>query len=43
MSESTKNLKQKFLKSNEAFESKKLKVNLKKTKVVGSGSKDEVL
>ena len=43
MSESIENLKEKFLKWKEAFESKKLKVNLKKTKVMIIGSKDEVL
>ena len=37
------NLKEKSLKWKEAFESKGLKVNLKKTKVMVSGSKDEVL
>ena len=42
MSESIENFKEKFLKWKEAFESK-LKVNLKKTKVMVSGSKDEVL
>ena len=39
MSESTKNLKEKFLKWKEAFESKELKVNLKKIKMMVSGSK----
>ena len=34
MSESIENLKEKFLKWKETFESKKLKVNLKKTKVM---------
>ena len=42
-SEGMKNLKEKFFKWKEAFESKGLKVNLKKTKVMVSGSKDEVL
>ena len=37
------NLKEKFLKWRKAFESKGLKVNLKKTKVMVSGSKGEVL
>ena len=36
MSESIENLKEKFLKWKEAFESKELKVNLKKTKVMVS-------
>ena len=43
MSKSTENLKEKFLKWKEAFESKGLKVNLKKVKVTVSGSKGEVL
>ena len=43
MSESIESLKKKFLKLKEAFESKELKVNLKKTKVMVSGSKGEVL
>ena len=43
MSESVENLKEKFLKWKKAFESKGLKVNLKKTKVMVSGSKGEVL
>ena len=43
MSAYIKNLKEKFLKWKEAFESKRLKMNLKKTKVMVSGSKDEVL
>ena len=43
MSESMENLKAKFLKWKEAFESKGLKVNLTKTKVMVSGSKGEVL
>ena len=34
MSESIENLKEKFVKWKETFESKKLKVNLKKTKVM---------
>ena len=42
MSESTENLKEKFLKWKETFESKRLKVNLKKTKLMVSGSKGEV-
>ena len=42
MSESRENLKE-FLKWKEAFKSKGLKVNLKKTKVMMSGSKGEVL
>ena len=37
------NLKEKFLKWKKAFESKGLKVKLKKTKVIVSGSKGEVL
>ena len=37
------NLKEKFLKWKKAFESKGRKVNLKKTKVMVSGSKGEVL
>ena len=41
--ESMENLKEKFLKWKEEFESKRLKVNLKKTKVMVSGSKGEVL
>ena len=41
-SENIKNLKLKFLEWKEAFESKVLKVNLKKTKVMVSGSKVEV-
>ena len=43
MSESVENWKEKFLKWKEAFESKGLKVNLKKTKVILSNSKGEVL
>ena len=43
MSASIENLKEKFLKWKEAFESKRLKMNLKKTKVVVNGSKDKVL
>ena len=43
MSASIENLKEKFLKLKEAFESKRLKMNLKKTKVMVSGSKDEIL
>ena len=43
MSESMQNLKKKFSKWKEAFKSKGLKVNLKKTKVMVSGSKGEVL
>ena len=43
MSESKKNLKEKFLQWIEAFESKGLKVNLKKTKMMVSGSKGEVV
>ena len=42
MSESMENLKE-FLKWKEPFESKGLKVNLKKTKVMVSGLKDEIL
>ena len=42
MSESMENLKEKF-EWKEVFESKGLKVNLKKTKVIVSGSKSEVL
>ena len=37
------NLKEKFLKWKEEFKSKRLKVNLKKPKVMVSGSKGEVL
>ena len=43
ISESIENLKKKFLKWKEAFESKVLKVSLKKTIVLGSGSKGKVL
>ena len=43
MSESIENLKEKFLKWKEAFENKGLKVNLKKTKIMVSDSKGEVL
>ena len=43
ISESIENLKEKFFKWKEAFESKGLKVNLKKTKVMVSDLKDEVL
>ena len=39
MSESIENLKEKFLKWKEAFKSKGLKVNLKKTKAIVSGLK----
>ena len=41
--ESRENLKEQFLKWKEAFERKGLKVNLKKTKVMVSGSEGEVL
>ena len=37
------NLKEKFLESKEAFESKGFKVNLKKTKLMVSGSKGKIL
>ena len=43
ISESMENLKKKFLKLKEAFESKGLQVNIKKTKVMVSGLKGEVL
>ena len=43
MSESIENLKEKFLKWKEVFESRSLKMNLKKTKVMVSCSKGEVL
>ena len=43
MSESIENLKEKFLKWKAAFKSKELKVNLRKTKVMVSSLKDEVL
>ena len=42
MSEGIENLKKKFLKWKDAFESKGLMVNLKKTKLMVSGSKGEV-
>ena len=42
MSESKENLKKKFLNWKEAFECKELKVDLKKTKVMVSGSKSEI-
>ena len=42
MNESIENLKEKFLKLKEALESQELKMNLKKTKVMVSGSKGEV-
>ena len=42
ISENKKNLRKKFLKWKEAFESKGLKVDLKKTKVMVSGSKQEI-
>ena len=42
MSVNIENLKEKFLKWKKAFESKGLKVNLKKTNAMVSGSKDEV-
>ena len=42
MSEGIENLKKKFLKRKDAFESKGLMVNLKKTKLMVSGSKGEV-
>ena len=38
-----KNLKRKFLKYKKAFENKGLKVYLKKTKVMASDSKEEIL
>ena len=41
MSKSKENLKEEYLKWKEALESKRLKVNLKKTKVMVSGSKGE--
>ena len=40
MSESIKNLKKKFLKWKEAYKSKRLKVNLRKTKVMMSANKN---
>ena len=43
MNKSMENLKEKFLKWKEAFERKGLKVNLKKTRAMVSGSKGEVL
>ena len=43
MSESTEKWKNKLLKCKEAFKSKELKVNLKKTKVMVSGSRGKVL
>ena len=43
MSESMGNLREKFLKWNEAFESKKLKINFKKINVMVSSSKEETL
>ena len=43
MNENIKNLKEKFLKRKEAIESKELKINFMKTKVMVSGSKGEVL
>ena len=43
MSESIENLKEKFLKLKETFERKELKVNLKKIKVMVSGSKGGIL
>ena len=43
MSEIIENLKEKFLKLKEAFQSKGLMVNFRKTKVMVSGSNGEVL
>ena len=43
MSERMENLRGKLLKWKEVFESKELKVNLKKTKVIVSGLKEEIL
>ena len=43
MSERVENLKEKFLKWEEKFYSKGLKINLKMTEVMVSVSKDEVL
>ena len=43
MSKSVENLKEKFLKWKETFESKGLKVNINTTKAMLSGSKSEVL
>ena len=37
------NLREKFLNCKEAFESKKMKVNLKKTKMMVSGLKEKIL
>ena len=42
MSKNIENLREKFLKCKEAFESKRLKVNLKKIKVMVSGLKGEI-
>ena len=42
MSASIENLKEKFLNWKEAFKSKGLKVNIKKTEVMVSGSKGEI-
>ena len=42
-SEGIENLKEKFLKWKEAFENKEIKVNLKKTKEMVSGSNGEVI
>ena len=41
MSRSIENLKEKFLKCKKAFERKELKINLKKIKVIVSGSKSD--
>ena len=43
MSESLGNLREKFLKWNEVFDSKKLRTNLKKTEVMVSGLKEDIL
>ena len=43
MSESIGNMKEKFLTWEEAFERKRLKINLKKAKVMVNGLKGEVL
>ena len=43
ISASIENWKEKFLKWKEAFESKRLRMNLKKTKVMVRGLKDEIL
>ena len=43
ISESIENLKRKFLKYKKAFESKRLKAYLKKTKVMASDLKEEIL